>query len=103
MADADHTARVRPQVNRRATSPTLFYRPEPAASTLSDVNRATLAIVHVLAQCVAALGATKRGEPVRLNAWPLPPNTIQGLSTALKVLKERDEALRRSCREGRGA
>ena len=65
------------------------------------MNLASLAIVQVLVRALSAQCASRHhntsGHP-----WCLERRAINGLSTALKIVSERAEALRRSNREGRG-
>lgn len=90
MADANDTACVRPECSPGAVfrhKPLLSRRP----STLDDVNRATLAVVRVLAQGVAAAEDTDRNHP--RHAWWDDERVPDGLILALHVLGERVDAL----------
>ena len=97
MADADDTADMHPSVNTQVSSH-VFPPPhlrDPIG--LSDVHIGIEAIVEVLAQCWAIRDydvrtgiAVRSAEPRRLALY-----TVIGLSSALEVLWEREDALRR--------
>ena len=91
MATADDTACARPKFYRGAISG-LFPVNPPAESNRDDVVRATMAVVEVLAQ---ALAARRRRQEGGCQCFHLEDRVIGGLNTVLSILGERDWALSR--------
>ncbi len=95
MATADDTAHARPKAHPRAKShaptDTPAYTP-----TLTDVKLAVQAIVSVLAQGVAERDPTDpHYKSLLKHPWWRNRHTITGMSTALSILHEHGDALRR--------
>ena len=99
MGNADHTARARPKLHSRANSHTPLTT-QTSPSDLSEAILATNAIVQMFARALSAQTAARR-QNASDHPWLLDRVAINGLSAALKIVSERDEALRRSTTEGR--
>ena len=99
MGNANHTARARPKLHSRANSHTSLTT-QTSPSDLSEAILATNAIVQMFARGLSAQAAARRQNAPN-HPWLLDRVAINGLSAALKIVGERDEALRRSHAEGR--
>ena len=89
MADMDDTARARPMLHPGQACDSVQQHSHP--STLTDVTRGTLAVVGLLAHCVAARQLAP--DQVLQPDWHLQPDLVGGLAATLLVLSERASTL----------